>query len=228
MEKSNSRRWFLKAVASLGTTVALVSGGMISVNSLSQAAQVSASNTRQVKYGMVIDNSKCVACGMCKIACNQQWDLPEDETFITLYKDYVRGDSHSNIVENMTTQCNHCENAPCARICPTKATRLNEDGIMVMYAENCIGCKGCMTTCPYGARIWSEKYKTPEKCRFCNGFVQGGDKPACVKACPVSARTFGNLNDADSEVSKLIEERRPAVLRSELGTKPKIYYIRQK
>lgn len=225
MKTNVSRRNFLKKSATLCSGAALLSTGLFSLTSL-----VTASNgkTLKVNFGMVIDNTKCIGCGLCQEACNTRHELPEGEYFIKLYKDYERGMYPNIVVENFTTQCNHCENPPCARICPTGATYLNEEGIMVMNTKKCIGCKGCITACPYNARIWSEKIGAPDKCNFCDGFVQAGKDPACVKACPRDARIFGDLNDRNGTLSKMIMERRLEPLKAELGTKPKIYYVRHK
>jgi len=220
MKRQLSRRSFIKTTAVTGAGVALISGGLMSVNNMAQASSANSGK----RYGMVIDNTECIGCGMCQEACRTQWDLPEDETFIKLYRDYQ---GENNKVEHMTAQCNHCDNPPCAKICPTQATHLNEDGIMVMDAKKCIACKGCMVACPYGARIWSEKFKTPDKCRFCDGYVQAGHQPACVIRCPKHARTFGDLNDPNSEISKMIASENLKPLREGLGTEPKIYYKRK-
>ncbi|OEF98763.1 4Fe-4S ferredoxin [Desulfuribacillus alkaliarsenatis] len=191
--------------------------------SVDNLAQASGSNSGR-KYGMVIDNTKCIGCGLCQKACRTQWDMPPDETFIQLERDYVGA---NGVPEHFTSQCNHCENPPCAKICPTTATYLNEDGILVMDNKKCIACKGCMAACPYNARFWSYKWKTPEKCRFCDGYVQGGHRPACVIQCPVEARVFGDLNDPNSEISKVVASENLVRLREELGTEPKIYYKRK-
>ncbi|WP_084034699.1 4Fe-4S dicluster domain-containing protein [Anaerobacillus alkalilacustris] len=225
MKTKVSRRAFLKKTATLCSGAAILSSGLLSLTSLVTASN---GNTVKVKFGMIIDNTKCIGCGLCQEACATRHELPEGEYFIKLYKEYERGTYPNIIVENITTQCNHCENAPCARICPTGATYLNDQGIMVMNAKKCIGCKGCITACPYNARIWSEKFGTPEKCNFCDGFVQAGKDPACVTACPREARIFGDLNDVNSQISKNIIERRLEPLKPELGTKPKIYYVRHK
>ncbi|SER93925.1 4Fe-4S dicluster domain-containing protein [Salisediminibacterium halotolerans] len=231
MGEEVSRRSFLKRSAAACSGVSLLSMGVYhygTSNSVSSSASAAEEGeSAGVRYGMVIDNIECVACGMCQDACRDRHNLPEDENFIKLYEDFETGQEPNTKVEHFTAQCNHCENAPCARICPTQATYLNEDGIMVMDATKCIGCKGCIAACPYNARIWSEKAGIPEKCNFCDGFVQQGDEPACVQACPVNARTFGDLNDEDSEVAQKVSERNLSALRTELGTRPKIYYVRQ-
>lgn len=226
MKSDVSRRSFIKKSATLVSGLGLLSTGVFSATKSINASNGTGTENK-IKYGMVIDNTKCIACGQCQVGCRARHEYPEDEDYIKLYKDFQTG-THPNIkIENLTAQCNHCENAPCARICPTQATYINEDGIMVMDSSKCIGCKGCIAACPYNARIWSEKFKTPAKCNFCDGYVQAGKQPACVEICPVSARTFGDLNDEESEISKMITERRLTTLRPSLGTKPKIYYVRQ-
>lgn len=224
MKKQLTRRSLIKTSAVMGAGVALISGGLMTVDNMAQAMTNPSAVTR--RYGMIIDNTKCIGCGLCQQACTTQWDLPEGETFINLHRDYV---GENNQPEHMTSQCNHCDNPPCARICPTQATKLNKDGIMIMQAKKCIACKGCIAACPYNARFWSEKYKTPEKCRFCDGYVQGGHQPACVIRCPVDARTFGDMNDPTSDISVRLmnEEDQLVTLRPQLGTIPKIYYKRK-
>lgn len=224
MSQEVSRRSFLKRSATLVSGVTLLSSGAFA---LGQMASASGEQSSGVRYGMVIDNTKCIACGMCQEGCKERHGLPEDEDYIKLFKDFQTGSEPNLKFENFTAQCNHCDNAPCERICPTQATYLNEDGIMVMDHDKCIGCKGCVAACPYNARIWSEAKQTPEKCNFCDGFVQAGEQPACVEVCPVDARHFGDLNDPESEVSKMVAERRLNTLRADLGTHPKIYYVRQ-
>lgn len=220
MKRKVSRRLFLRNTAITGAGVAFVSSGIVSLNEMALAANDSGNR----RYGMIIDNTKCIGCGLCVEACTMQWGLPEGESFIKLYRDY---EGANKKVEHMTTQCNHCDNPPCARICPTQATHLNEDGIMIMEHKKCIACKGCMVACPYGARLWSELYETPEKCRFCDGYVQLGHQPACVIKCPVGARTFGDLNDPTSEVAIMVASGEVHTLRAELGTKSKLYYKRK-
>ena len=218
MSKDMTRRSFIKKTAVLGSGAVLLSSGTFIFNK-----KTSASNDKKVKYGMVIDNTKCISCGACITACQDRWGLPENESFIKLYNDADVGTQGGIKV----SQCMHCENAPCVRICPTQATYINEDGIVVMDGDKCVGCKGCIVACPYNARIWSDHFGYPEKCRLCDGYVQKGEQPACVEICPVDARTFGDLNDENSEISQLIKERRPNALKAHLGTKPKIYYITQ-
>jgi Fe-S-cluster-containing dehydrogenase component len=143
-------------------------------------------------------------------------------------------------------QCNQCDNPPCVEACPVGATWSEEDGIVVIDYDWCIGCRYCMAACPYEARRFnfSEPKIAPdelntnqaylgnrprpkgvvEKCTFCLQRTRRGAMPACQEACPTGARKFGNLNDPDSEVSKIIREKPVFVLKEELNTIPKIFY----
>jgi Fe-S-cluster-containing dehydrogenase component len=144
-------------------------------------------------------------------------------------------------------QCQQCRNAPCTKVCPTGATWTEPDGIVVVDYEWCIGCRYCMAACPYGARhfnwgkptIPADKLNTKthylgnrprpqgvvEKCTFCIQRTRTGRYPACVEACPVGARKFGNLLDPASEIRYIIEHKRVLVLKEELNTLPKFFYF---
>ena len=147
----------------------------------------------------------------------------------------------------MPVQCQHCANAPCTKVCPVKATWTERDGIVVVDYNWCIGCRYCMAACPYMGRwfnfaapvIPKESINTVthylgnrprmknvvEKCTFCIQRVRLGKYPACVEICPVGARKFGNLLDPQSEISKIIRNKRVFRLKSELNTQPKFYYF---
>ncbi|CAG1006584.1 phenylacetyl-CoA:acceptor oxidoreductase 27-kDa subunit [Methanosarcinales archaeon] len=149
--------------------------------------------------------------------------------------------------------CNHCEHPPCVKVCPVDATYKREDGLVLQRYERCIGCKYCMVACPYHQRFFNfhkqeeMEYHNPdvpgrisgivEKCTFCRhrldkAIAEGkkigspdGVEPACTQACPAKTRTFGDLDDPDSEVSKLLRSRRNYQLRADLGTEPQVYYL---
>jgi len=149
--------------------------------------------------------------------------------------------------------CNHCEHPPCVKVCPVDATYKREDGIVLQRYERCIGCKYCMVACPYQQRFFNfyeqEKmdYHNPdvphriagivEKCTFCRHRIDkavsegkkigspDGVEPACTQACPAKTRTFGDFDDPESEVSKLLQSRRNYQLRADLGTEPQVYYL---
>ena len=138
--------------------------------------------------------------------------------------------------------CNHCENPPCVRACPTKATFKREsDGIVLMDFHRCIGCRFCMVACPYGARSFNYRDPRPfiaevnkkfptrmkgvvEKCNFCAERLAVGQMPACVEASD-GALTFGDLFDPDSEVRGLIRTHYTIRRKQTMGTEPAVYYI---
>jgi len=142
--------------------------------------------------------------------------------------------------------CNHCENPPCCRVCPTKATfKRPEDGIVLMDFHRCIGCRFCMAACPFGARSFNFSDPRPylpngqapnpefptrargvvEKCNFCAERLAVGQVPACVEAVESGALVFGDLADPESQVRKLLRENFAIRRKAELGTGPNIYYI---
>lgn len=138
--------------------------------------------------------------------------------------------------------CNHCENPPCVRACPTKATfKRPSDGIVMMDFHRCIGCRFCMAACPYGARSFNFRDPRPfiketnkefptrmkgvvEKCNFCSELLAVGKQPACVEASN-GILTFGDLYDSESEVRKLLKENFTIRRKQNLGTEPSVYYI---
>ncbi|MBW2279723.1 MAG: 4Fe-4S dicluster domain-containing protein [Deltaproteobacteria bacterium] len=143
--------------------------------------------------------------------------------------------------------CQHCEDSPCTNVCPTGATWRESDGIVAIDYDWCIGCRYCMAACPYGARHFN--WKTPtipadeintdthvignrprmrgvvEKCTFCIQRTRKGRYPACLEACPVGARKFGNLLDPNSEIRQIMKLKRTFVLKAELNTRPKFFYF---
>lgn len=137
--------------------------------------------------------------------------------------------------------CNHCENPPCVRVCPTQATFKRKDGIVMMDQHRCIGCRFCMAACPFGARSFNWRDPRPyikkenleyptrtigvvEKCTFCFERLVKGLQPACVEASN-GALIFGDLSDPNSEVRKILATRYSIRRKSELGTQPGVYYL---
>ena len=149
--------------------------------------------------------------------------------------------------------CNHCDNPPCVRVCPTQATwKRDEDGIVMMDMHRCIGCRYCMAACPYGSRSFNwrdprdlidtdaqgnfhSEFPTRtrgvvEKCNFCAERLRDGLQPACVEAANQipggeGALKFGNLADSGSEVSQVLSSQRTITRRVALGTGPNVFYI---
>jgi Fe-S-cluster-containing dehydrogenase component len=213
------------------------------------------------RWAMVVDMKKCKGdCSDCISACHRahsvpsipnprheiKWiwqdqyanvfEVPEDE--VRLLADEVRE-------KPFIVLCNHCDNPPCVRACPTQATfKRKSDGIVMMDFHRCIGCRFCMAACPYGSRSFNfqdpRKYLKAEdinpafptrmkgvveKCNFCSERLASGLPPACVEACKQGVLTFGDLDDPNSEVSRLLKENYTVKRKPELGTMPMVYYI---
>lgn len=200
-----------------------------------------------MRYVMVIDLSRCIGCQACTVACKQKNGTPPD----ALYSQVIvseKGTYPNARTEFLPILCMHCDNPPCETVCPTGATAKQAGGIVTVDADKCIGCRYCMTACPYSARhfnygslqpsfegqeltTFEEAHKENHpvgvvgKCDFCIDRVNNGEVPACVQACPAVARYFGDLDDPESEVAKLITSRGGCTLFPELGTQPSVYYL---
>jgi Fe-S-cluster-containing dehydrogenase component len=203
------------------------------------------------RYGMVIDLKRCYGCYACVLACKVANRTPPG----VFWSRVLRGEMGvfpNSVRQALPVLCNQCEEPDCMKVCPTGATYQTDDGIVRIDKNKCIGCKYCMMACPYGARysvrewrsyfpeglslseyeehskqVWEEKsgVGVSTKCDFCIDRRAEGREAACVQACPAKARVFGDLDDPESEISYLIKTKRGFVLRPEVGTEPKVYYL---
>jgi len=175
------------------------------------------------RYAMVVDTTLCVSCKACVLACKAENDVPDGFSRDWLMEE-VWGDFPNLSAENRSERCNHCSNTPCVAACPTGASHVNEGGAVLVSHNKCTGCKACIAACPYNAR-YTHPAGWVDKCTFCLHRVQKGQEPACVSICPTRTLVFGDLNDKDSEVHKLLHARRWKVLFPETGAKPNVYFL---
>jgi molybdopterin-containing oxidoreductase family iron-sulfur binding subunit len=216
-----------------------------------------------VEFAYALDISRCVGCRRCVHACveeNNQGREPALQWIRVLEMDQEQGvdlahaDPYYDPAEvpepghfYMPVACQQCRNAPCVKTCPVQATWQEPDGIVVIDYDWCIGCRCCMSACPYGARHFN--WVTPEvppeemqpdthllgnrprpkgvveKCTFCIHRTREGRYPACVEVCPTGSRKFGNLLDPNSEIRYVLEHKRVFVFKVELNTRPRFYYF---
>jgi molybdopterin-containing oxidoreductase family iron-sulfur binding subunit len=210
------------------------------------------------RWAMVVDMSACrreEGCRDCIDACHSvhnvpEFDNPKDEikwiwkepygeAFPNQKHEYLHDDLHH---EDVLVFCNHCDNPPCTRVCPTGATWKRDDGIVMMDWHRCIGCRYCMAGCPYGSRSFNWRDPRPqianineefptrtrgvvEKCTFCDERLAKGDWPACVEACTHGCLVFGDLEDPESPVRELLRTRHSIRRKPGLGTRPEVYYL---
>ena len=171
------------------------------------------------------------------------WPAPFGHAFPSQERKYLHDFEEDGLKKlPVLVLCNHCDNPPCVRVCPTQATFRRPDGIVLMDMHRCIGCRYCMAACPFGARSlnWRDprpfiKKENPEfptrtrgvveKCNFCAERLAVGLKPACVEACNNKEIVFGDLEDPKSEVRELLAKHFAIRRKPQLGTHPQVYYI---
>jgi tetrathionate reductase subunit B len=178
-------------------------------------------------YAMIIVQDRCIGCKACEIACKAAWNVPKDpELYRTKVLYTANAQSHSSKTTWLPVLCNQCDNPPCVKVCPTRASfKREEDGIVLIRQDKCIGCKTCMLACPYEARYYNDNVHSVDKCTFCLPRLMEGKTTACVESCYKNARIFGDLNDPESEVSKIMKEAVAYhTLKPEEGTLCNVYY----
>ncbi len=136
-----------------------------------------------MQYGFAIDQRTCIGCHACTVACKTEHEVPVGQ-FRTWLKYVEKGEFPATTREFGVLRCNHCTDAPCVKICPTKALYKRDDGIVDFDRDRCIGCKSCMQGCPYDAIYIDEDTHTAAKCNFCAHRIDDDLEPACVVVCP--------------------------------------------
>jgi tetrathionate reductase subunit B len=175
------------------------------------------------RYAMVIDDAACLNCEACMVACKAENAVKAGHSR-NWVRETERGRYPVVSVQMEPGQCMQCENPPCVRVCPTGASFVDRDGIVLVNADDCIGCRYCVQACPYDARYFDEESGTVDKCTFCRHRLDEGVEPACVTTCPTRARVFGDVADADSPISRLLARTRTEVRKAQAGTEPKVFY----
>jgi Fe-S-cluster-containing dehydrogenase component len=198
------------------------------------------------KLCLVIDLYTCVGCHACAVNC-KEWNTSghsapltdldpyggkPDGVWFNRIHSYEAGTGTEARTVNFPRSCLHCETPACVTVCPTGASyKRAEDGIVLVNADACIGCKLCSWACPYGAREYDEDVGVMKKCTLCIDRIYNQNLPehervpACVSTCPASARHFGDLGDPDSDVSRLVAERGGFDLMPEMGYGPVNKYL---
>ncbi len=177
-----------------------------------------------MRLGFLVDLDNCMGCKACEVACKAENEVPVGSWRLRVK--YVDSGLYPETKRSFTPmRCNHCENAPCEKVCPVSALHYLPNGIVNIDKDRCIGCAACMMACPYGAIYMDPVTNTADKCTYCAHRVEGGLEPACVVACPTEANIFGDLDEAGSKISQYIANNRDVRVRKpEKGTKPKHFY----
>ena len=177
-----------------------------------------------VNYGFVINNQTCIGCHACTVACKAEHDVPIGVNR-THVKYIEKGTFPDSTREFSVHRCNHCEDSPCTKICPTTALFTRSDGIVDFDDDRCIGCKSCMQACPYDALYIDPDKGTAAKCNYCAHRIEHSYEPACVIVCPTESIVSGDLSDPESAISQLVATHNTTVRKPESGAEPNLYYI---
>lgn len=149
------------------------------------------------------DASACTGCKACQVACQDKNDLPAEIVWRRVFH-YGGGGwiKQGNIflpnnifAYSVSTACYHCQKPLCLEVCPAQAITKRADGVVLINADRCIGCRYCEWACPYGAPQFNEKAKVMTKCNFCYDLLDQGQNPACVDACVMRALDFGDIEE---------------------------------
>lgn len=187
------------------------------------------------KRGMVIDISRCTACYACFTACKDEYwnnDYPpysapqpkHGQFWINLVKK-ERGTYPYIKVAYVPVLCMQCGDAPCIKAAKDGAVYRRPDGIVIIDPQKAVGQKQIVDACPYHVIFWNEEKQLPQKCTFCVHMLEDGKTPKCVQVCPSQALIFGDLDDPESEISKLVKSGKAEAFHPEYNIKPNVYYI---
>jgi len=195
-------------------------------------------------WAYAVDTTRCIGCCACMRACRDENAVPAGyfRTWVERYRLNAEGSVHVDVAAAddhvfkeisgdaakayfVPKLCNHCEKSVCNQVCPVGAAFATKDGVVLVDRKHCIGCGYCVQACPYGSRYIHPQLHVADKCTFCYHRISRDLAPACVAACPTGARMFGDLKDPQGELSTILKQRRYRLLKPEMGTHPKCYYI---
>jgi tetrathionate reductase subunit B len=245
MEKIE-RRQFIKL--GLFSTAGILVGSFFAFAKTEKDIEVNSyEDLLKFDWGYIVDTTRCIGCGSCVRACKVENDVPETyfrtwvERFEITKDEKVYVDSPKGAIEGFDKDnaqpsdivkaffvpklCNHCYDSPCTQVCPVGAAYHSPDGVVLIDKKHCVGCGYCVQACPYGCRYIDEEKGVADKCTLCYHRIHKGLAPACVNACPRNARIYGNLKDPNSAINKVLHQRRYGLLKPDLGTNPKCFYI---
>ncbi|BDM65963.1 cytochrome c nitrite reductase Fe-S protein [Shewanella sp. NFH-SH190041] len=214
-----SKRLFLQGAG------AILAGISLYQTRLATAREPQAS---KVKYALLHDETLCIGCDACTLACREANQVPADVTRLTMVRSGPFGEYPNRRYHFSRQSCQQCENAPCVTVCPTGAAYIDaQTGIVKVDDWKCVGCQYCIAACPYKVRFIHPVTRAADKCDFCaDSRLQHGQQPACVSACPTKALIFGDISNQLAPITRLIKHNAVDRDKVSLGTRPKLFKIR--
>jgi len=214
----NSRRLFLKSACA----VVVGASGYTIAKSTTESVEIDGK-----KYALLHDETKCIGCDACSIACREVNQVPEGVSRLEIEREGPYGEYPEQFFRFTRKSCQQCEDAPCVKVCPTGAAYKDPaTGIVSVDSWKCVGCQYCIAACPYQVRFINPVTHAADKCDFCKETrLKDGKQPACVSACPTQALTFGDLKDPSSNIVKVLKSAPNYRSKTELGTRPKVFRI---
>lgn len=197
-------------------------------------------------WGMLVDIEKCIGCGSCVRACQNENHVPDGyyRTWIERYR--IREENGAEIVEVdspdggkfgftptnepgmkeffVPKMCNHCADSPCTQVCPVGATFVSPDGVVLVDEKYCLGCRYCIQACPYGCRFLHPQKKVAQKCTLCYHRITQGLTTACCEVCPTGSRQLADLKNPKDPIHEFLRTHSVQVLKPHLATGAKLYY----
>lgn len=189
-----------------------------------------------MRYGIAVNTDNCMACYNCFMACKDEHcgfatgvsaPQPHEGQFWVNISTKERGDDNRKVkTSNVALMCSHCEDPACRSAAKNGAVYKRPDGIVIIDPQKAVGQKEIVDACPIGAIYWNEELRLPQKCTMCAHLLdEGWEKPRCVEACPNEALFFGDLDDPESEVSKVIAANKATPLKPLEGKKTNVVYL---
>jgi Fe-S-cluster-containing dehydrogenase component len=149
-------------------------------------------------YKLTIEENFCWGCKTCEVACKQENQAADGVKLIAVWEDGPKIVDGKLDVTSRVSVCRHCDEPPCADVCPAEAITKRPDGIVVLDAEACTGCGACLEACPYQAIAFDQEKGIVQKCNLCHHRVDQGLLPACAdNVCPAHCILFGDANEID-------------------------------
>ncbi|PSM52981.1 anaerobic DMSO reductase DmsABC, chain B, iron-sulfur subunit [Campylobacter blaseri] len=187
------------------------------------------------QFGFMINQSRCIGCRTCQMACKDYQDSPIGVNFRRVYE-YEGGDftvDENNVIHSQsvyayytTISCNHCMDPACLKACPTGAMMKTRYGIVMVNDKRCVGCQACAMACPYGSPQFNKHTGHMNKCDGCIDRLDEGKDPVCVSSCPFRALDYGDINELRDKYKTSLASCSP--LPSETATLPNLAIVPEK